>query len=67
MAYIRESESALHEGLEDMYEKMGDVTLRYERERLASTTDVQEGIFEIRFKICIWVGGVSTKSGGVSS
>lgn len=27
--FIRESESALHEGLEGMYEKMGDVTLRW--------------------------------------
>ena len=27
-AHIRQSESALHEGLEEMYEKMGDVTLR---------------------------------------
>ena len=26
--FIRESESALHEGLEDMYEKMSHVTLR---------------------------------------
>ncbi|CAM9267857.1 unnamed protein product [Pylaiella littoralis] len=28
VAYVKESESALHEGLEDMYEKMPDVTLR---------------------------------------
>lgn len=32
MAYIRASESVLHEGLEEMYEKMGDVTLRWVRD-----------------------------------
>eukprot|EP00904_Undaria_pinnatifida_P006350 jgi/Undpi1/2845/HiC_scaffold_14.g06222.m1 len=38
-AYIRQSESALHEGLEEMYEKMGDVTLRSMRRTKPITAD----------------------------
>lgn len=37
--YIRESESALHEGLENMYERMGDVTLRSMRRTKPITAD----------------------------
>lgn len=27
--YVKDSEGALHEGLEEMYERVGDVTLRW--------------------------------------
>lgn len=37
--HIRQSESALHEGLEEMYEKMGDVTLRNMRRTKPITAD----------------------------
>ncbi|CAM9749489.1 unnamed protein product [Ascophyllum nodosum] len=37
--FIRESESALHEGLEDMYEKMSHVTLRNMRRAKPITAD----------------------------